>query len=248
MAEQLSKMDYGGVKNDIVIIIDNNEITKAQVRNAFANFEVPANKLIVHQTGRPGANEYNIGQRRRRIVNNLNTGKRLIPSDSDFVFMMEDDTAIPENALTALLMDFETMTANGTKVGLISGVQPGRWGFKIVGAWNVDNPSDMKRAETVKFNRKNILEKVDAAGFYCFITPAYLFEKAKFIFNQFGADVNYGLALRKAGYGNYIDWTVDTGHVMQHKIIRCDESCVVVRYEKLNGKWKRTLPTQKKNA
>lgn len=243
MAEQLAKMNYPCEVN-YVIVIDNKEITDAQIHNAFAKYEVPGNIVAIHNTGNPGASEVNVGARRDRITNVWKQAQKLIPEDTTLVFTIEDDTQIPENALSALLQDYENLEANGAKVGLVSGIQVGRWGFKMIGAWRVNDVHNHTVAETVPFTYTKILEKVDAAGFYCFITPRHLFVSAEYVFNQFGADVNYGLECRRKGFQNYIDWTIKTGHVMQQKTLWPDPSVVVVKYEKLNGEWRRTEPSK----
>lgn len=244
MAKQLSNLDYEGIDPKLVIVVDTDEITEHYVRNALAKYETPGIPATIHLTGNPGASEVNVGKRRERIMNVWNTAKTLIPDDVELVFTIEDDTDVPFNALTALIQDYDNLTANGAKVGLVSGIQVGRWGFKMIGAWRVDDVNNMKTAETIPFSMKHILEKVDAAGFYCFVTPAHLFKSADYIFNQFGADVNYGLQVRQKGFQNYVDWTIKTGHVLQHKTLYPDEKCVVVKYELTDGEWRRTLPTQ----
>lgn len=244
MAEQLSRLDYAGIQTDIVAVIDNKDISEQQFRNAFAKYEVPGNIVAVHCTGNPGASEANVGRRRERIMNVWNQAAKLIPEDSELVFTVEDDTELPKAALKALVEDYQNLEANGAKVGLVSGIQVGRWGFKMIGAWRVDDPANLKVAETVPFTYTKILDKVDAAGFYCFITPRHLFVSAEYTFNQFGADVNYGLEARRKGFQNYIDWTIKTGHVMQHKTLYPDESVVVVKYELKDGEWVRTEPSK----
>lgn len=243
MAKQLHKLDRDGFEIDVIVVIDNSDISEAYVQNMFAKHEAPNISKII-STGNPGASEGNAHARRERITNVWKLAKTAIPEATQLVFTIEDDTDISANTLQALVGSYDVFTAKGVKVGLISGIQVGRWGLKMIGAWKTDNIADPTTWETVPFTRKEILSEVDAAGFYCFITPRELFCSANYIFNDFGADVNYGWEVRKKGYRNFIDWTLPCGHVMQHKTLLPDESVMVCKYQKIDGKWKLIKPVK----
>jgi len=76
-----------------------------------------------------------IPQRRERIANIHNQIRGLISDDTDWIFSIEDDGILPENALSWLVNDVQNYPA----VGLVTGVELGRWGVPYVGAWRVDD-------------------------------------------------------------------------------------------------------------
>jgi len=242
MVEQLGKLNTDGFQTTLLFVVDNAEIKEGHITEAFDKYELPRYKTIFHFTNNPPASEHNANARRDRIKNVWLIAAEKVSNDADFVMTVEDDTDFDANALQALMSNYDNLTAAGKQVGLVSGVQVGRWGLKMIGAWRADNVEDPKVWETIPFTRTEILEAVDAAGFYCFVTPAHLFKSAKYEWGWFGCDVMYGLECRQKGFENFIDWTVETGHVMQHKTLRPDESCIVARYERDGEKWKLTAP------
>lgn len=244
ITERLAKLNTDGFQVTLLVVVDYNEITQGQLQEAFDKYELPRYKTIFHFTGNPGASEHNANARRDRIKKVWEIAAQKVPNDAEFVMTIEDDTDFDANALQALMADYDNLTNAGKQVGLVSGIQVGRWGLKMIGAWRTDNIEAPAVWETVPFTRTEILEAVDAAGFYCFVTPAHLFKSANYEWGWFGCDVMYGLECRQKGFENFIDWTVETGHVMQHKTLRPDESCIVARYVRDGEKWKLTAPTK----
>ena len=245
MIKQVANLALDIHRADLVVVSDREEITEDWI-----NVLLKANKCDIKLanfafTRQKPIAEGNIARRRIRIAEVFNVARGLIPDDSDFVFVMEDDTVASKNALLHLWASHKALSTevkNG-KIGIISGLQVGRWGFRMLGAWRVDNVKKPRMYETVPFTQTKILERVDAAGLYCFIVPRQAFIDTEFrTEDPVGPDVHFGLDLRKNGYHNFIDWTVQTGHLRPGGLIVPDKDVIVVRYEKQDGEWKRTAP------
>lgn len=192
------------VDGDASLFVDaRNRCTSSKFANRLC-VQYPQDGIKLRESNRPG--------RRRRITSIHNYAKQYINS-CQFVFLTEDDTILPRDALRNLLNDYETHP----EAGLISGVQLGRHGITSVGAWEADDVHDtrMIRSLLPPTDDKDFLEEIDASGFYAMLTRAEIFmahEHKSFDINELGPDVYYGLELRKQGYKNYIDWSVPTIH------------------------------------
>jgi hypothetical protein len=239
MADQVNALETKNCRiNFILIIVDNYWIDNDEVIRIVGN-KYP---VIIMNTGNKPPHEMNIGQRRSRITDVFNYARKLIP-DTDFVFTIEDDTNIRPNYLDRLISKFNLVNSREYKVGFISGVQVGRWGFKMIGAWNGFDYDDLKSAQTIPYTPENGLQEVDAAGFYCYLTKKNLFVNTNYKFGQFGPDVYFGFDLRFKGYHNFIDWSLIAEHVTNKGILVPDKDVVVVKYAKDDkGIWQRVLP------
>lgn len=169
----------------------------------------------VQYSGNPEPSSTRIALRRERIVAMHKALASVVAGSSvDYVFGIEDDTILPEYALSRLWR-FIKGKAN---VGLVQGVQCGRWGYKMVGAWRVDDINDPSIVLTMPYiavNREHsFMEQIDGGGMYCYLTPARLFAEADYRVEGvcLGVDMLYGLDLRRQGYENYIDWSVVCPH------------------------------------
>lgn len=240
IAKMLWNIDTGGRDCKLLICIDNSEITKQRVEDNLNKWELPFSYAIIHTNKHP-VGEVNMATRRNRIKDMLEFSKPYIP-DTDFVFMVEDDTEIKPDAMISLLTDYENLAAVGVKVGLIEGAQVGRHGYRMIGGWRMDDLNDPQVMETIPFTRSTLLEKIDGGGLYCMLTPTKLFKAHKWQWHAecFSVDVMYGIELRKQGYQNFIDWSVEAGHVQKNEAtLYPNENCAVVRYEKQpEGFWK----------
>lgn len=257
VAQQISELKTDGLHINVVVIVDNKEISTVLIENALHKF-VNKKDVEIINTFNQGLPESYIEPRRERIASVLNFSKTLIPKSSDFVFVLEDDTSMESDTLLKLMSDYDLLTNEvdrytinkvqpiKVKVGFISGVQCGRWGYKIIGAWKfTPNYKDAEVIESIPFSRKYILQEVDAAGLYCCLTTKENFMNTDFVHNDFGPDVNFGTSLKAKGYRNFIDWTCLTGHVTKAAMLIPDEECVVVRFEKKDDRWRRVEPAPK---
>ncbi len=238
-AQMFGKLDQSGYDCELLICIDNAEITEHYVRNAFEKWEIPLKYRIIH-TGKYPVGEVNMARRRDRIVEMLTFASKHI-NNTDFVFMVEDDTEIKPSTLHDLMASYGALEQAGMKVGFVEGVQVGRHGYRMIGAWrcnDLENPTVM---ETVPYNKKDLLEKIDGGGLYCFVVRTPLFKAHKWYWHHecFSVDVTFGIELRKQGYQNVIDWTVQTGHCQKDALpLYPSDKCVVVRYEvQPEGHW-----------
>ena len=190
--------------------------------------------------------EVRIAKRRDRIVECHQVLQKLLWNMGfDYIFGVEDDTLFGSDTLQKLL---EPMSI--PDVGYVEGVQVGRWGVKMIGAWLVDDVENPKRIKTIEplevngVKQRNVhhLENIDAGGFYCFVTRADLYLSHKFEWHDdcFGPDVLFGIGMRKKGFKCLIDWRVNCGHDVKTDVLwPSDGKIEVAEYNKVNGEWKR---------
>lgn len=244
-AKQIAAMNrFTDIDINLLIFVDNADITDSYIVDKLQKYEMTIDYTIKN-TKRHAPHEVRIFYRRDRITDMLGMLQahiKSMPKTYDMLFMVEDDTKIQPDALEKLLSDYKELTAQNVKVGLIEGVQVGRHGIRMIGAWRTDNVFDPTEMSTIPFDQHGFFEKIDGGGLYCFITPMHLFLEHGFYWHDecFSVDVTYGLELRKKGYTNIIDWTVNTGHADQHgNVLYANNNCTVASYKKEdNGEWK----------
>lgn len=239
IAKMLNTLDQTGYKVEAVFCIDTTEITDHYVRNAMEKHELVMPYTILH-TGRPPVTEVRMSARRDRIRDMLKFAVPQLP-DNDYVFMVEDDTEIKPSAMRDLISDHAHLETAGIKVGFVEGVQVGRHGFRMIGAWRWDDLNDPQVIETVPYEKHQIYSKIDGGGLYCFVTRTALLKAHDWAWysEPQGIDAMYGVELRRQGYQNFISWPVRTGHMQrEEKTLYPDDSVVVCRYEKQpEGHW-----------
>lgn len=209
----------------VVIMVDNPKIGRV-------DWGIEAE---VVRTRNPEPTKMNVNRRRDRITDVRNLSRKYV-SGSDFVFSFEDDTVLPDNALTKLHQGFGI----GDRVGMISGIQVGRWNKLYPGAWHADDlqfPTEVKSIDRKKCVTP--IMSVDATGFYCFMTPTRLYEQANFGWHDpMGPDFWYGARIAMMGYTNYVDLSVECGHWSPKGVLYPSENDVpVVISETSPGKW-----------
>jgi glycosyltransferase involved in cell wall biosynthesis len=195
----------------LLVVVDGDKDLYVQVRNKVALGRL-SDSLVVQAENYQGAAD-TIPQRRWHISAIHNQIKTLIHDDVDWIFSIEDDGILPENALSWLTMDSE----NYPNIGMITGVELGRWGTPYVGAWVVDDIWDTKQVQSVKSKvGETLVEPIDACGLYCALIRADLYKQH--IFNSdngLGPDINLALDIRRCGFQNYIDWFVPVTHLTE---------------------------------
>jgi hypothetical protein len=152
--------------------------------------------------------EFSINTRRRRISAVHNATRKLI-NPCEYVFLIEDDGVLPPDALSRLLADYLAHPY----AGFIEGVELGRWGIPHVGAWRADDVYDMKRLESAMPGSG--VEEIDAGGLYACLTRFRQYVEHEFQPYEgcaFGPDIEWGIALRRQGYRNYLDWSLGVEH------------------------------------
>lgn len=199
-------------------------------------------------SGNSSPNEIRIKDRRDRISNNHNDLKKYI--NGEYVLEFEDDTVFPEDSLVRLLKIIKR-----EDVGFVQGVQVGRWGYRMIGVWKVNNISNPTKIITYPFTKidkvGDYVEGIDAGGFYCYMTKASLFKEHEFTWHDecFGPDVSYGLSLKNKGFKNYVIWNLLCGHNIGNAILYPDDKVVQIEYNKINDRWilkPKTLTKQSK--
>ena len=229
--------DYDLSLMNLIAVVDGDNELFIKIRNLIQKTKF-AEKLTVMYNGEK-VNKHDYLSRRYRIADLHNYVKKYL-FYADYVFMVEDDTILPRNALSKLLYDYELKP----HAGFIEGVQLGRWGTPYVGAWKVDDVYDIKQITSMVKKDKTELEKIDTGGFYCVLTrfnTYYHHEFKVFKNNVLGPDFEFGSTLRQEGYENYIDWSIITTHITEDhgkiNIKNTKPSIVQYNYDDKLDKW-----------
>lgn len=177
-------------------------------------------------------------ERRTRIAEIHNAFAAII-GKCDYVFGVEDDTLVPNNALQLLLSDYE----ENQFAGFIEGVELGRRTDPYVGAWRADDIYEPTEIATIMppENLDKYLEPIDAGGFYCFLTKLENYKNHKFKVyddNVMGPDAEYGMFLRQIGHSNFIDWRIRCIHMTpDENITIASTKPVQVAFAKRSTRW-----------
>lgn len=229
--------DYSVLHAAFIVDLDSMYITMAlrglQERHPWGSFELEMNRDH-------NPNEVNIGTRRLRIAEVKNQSKEIVARHySEWVLALEDDSAFDHlECFCRLRQGYRDLVNAGeyNPIGMISGVEAGRWNAKYIGAWAFDDVMNPTKAWTVKPQFPNTSEsfepftvpqeqayqQVDAAGFYAYLTPTDLYLEHVYsweTWQPWGPDVNYGLWLRQKGYTCFVDWGTAIGHNNHNRII-----------------------------
>lgn len=218
---QLDSMPCDNGNTNLLCYVDGDEPLFEIARNFVVNSKFKDKLCVFRRKGLPNVNH--IHSRRQRIADIHNEIKNII-GKCDYLLLLEDDTLIPLNTLDKFLK----LSTIYPHAGLISGVQIGRWGFNVPGIWKVDNPYDVKKINSMlppesNMNQSNDrVEEIDAAGLYCCLTKPEFYKSCTFapFESILGPDVFYGIYLRKQGYKNYVDWSIQTGHLTKQGDIK----------------------------
>ena len=189
------------------------------------------NGAVIYHSGNNPPEEASAYTRRQRITAMKEHSKLFISDSSKYVFSLEDDTFPLDKNCFYTLCD----TAKKSNVGYVSGVEPGRWGFKVIGGWRGDDINNLKRFGTIPYMPPETgIEEIDGGGFYCYITRTDLYKSIKYSFSAdcFGPDVSYVLDVRRLGYKAYIDWSVVCAHKTYNTALLPDSNCVVAEWFK----------------
>lgn len=217
MREQLDTLDITGLEIDLLVIVDNHEI----------RLDWDAR---IHYMDQNHPGESNSYARRQRIADILNLARSLTPDDSDYVFLLEDDTEIKPYYLKTLIGP-----------GINSAIQAGRWASSMIGIWKTDNINEPTIWETLPLSKGT--QQVDATGIYCTLIETKHFKDTPFRCTYQGPDVNFCLDLKRKGVPIYAHWDLLCGHVTRSKTIWPTPQTGTIRFEKdptAPGGWKQT--------
>lgn len=220
---------------NLLVIVDGKPDLYVKVRNKVQDTKF-REKLTIHFKSEHKLRHYDVMARRLRISDIHNEIKQHIWA-CDYVMGIEDDTLVPPNALEKLLKNF----TNNPHAGFIEGVELGRWGVPYVGAWRFDDIYEPTKIRSILKVKPGDVEKIDAGGFYCFMSKLDTYEThdfKPFDNNALGPDVNYGIQLRRQGYENFVDWSIRCTHMTKEKditLFNTDER--LITFTKNNNRW-----------
>lgn len=218
--ENLRNVEYDPALAHLAFIVDTDEPFIATHLKRF-NESKPHRSFQIRMNDRHFPNEVRLSVRRIRIAEVKNQSKAMVANtDCEFVIGLEDDTVF--NRLPSFERLLQPMIDN-PKIGYVTGVQIGRWGIRMVGAWNIDDPWNPRRASTIlpPQNGKGGYEAISAGGWYGYATSKKLYldhEYHSASTQPWGPDINYGLWLQQQGYECLIDWNTPFGHNDYNKI------------------------------
>lgn len=176
-----------------------------------------------------------VGEVKDMIIGRImNTFKKHIKS-SEYVFVVEDDTVVPSDALKKLMTDIHMMP----KAGCIQGVEVGRHNTSYIGVTrmaevytypplpNKPNPDTQYMGcltvQSPEFKAAGV-EEIGGGGFYCSLFKSAAYKKVDFeerLKECSSVDVVVGPKLRRIGYKWYVDWSVRcTHHTVNAKDMR----------------------------
>lgn len=232
---QLELLKCNSEEVSILTYVDGPLTLFEPARNFTVKSKFKEKLCVFRKRGTP--NVGSVKRRRQRIADIHNEIKDLI-APTDYVFLIEDDTLLPTNALQKLL-DAYTQRPNA---GIISGVQIGRWGFDHIGAWTFDDVYSPNKAVSIPAGEG--LVNVDATGLYCCLTKYKYYKEFRFepFEEALGPDVAFGIHLRRQGYTNFADHSVKCDHLTKRGVINFNRTIVQVELNRLeNNQWSQGL-------
>jgi hypothetical protein len=147
------------------------------------------------------------------------------------------------------------------EVGYVEGVQMGRWGANMVGAWEADDLRNPLQVQTLlppkmgeqperylsRFKDRGIYEQITGGGFYGYATRRNLYLNHEYYTSAaqpWGPDVNYGFYVNQQGYKCLVDWGVLFGHRDHNNIMYPDSdkirlAQIIFNKNEATGKWER---------
>lgn len=177
-----------------------------------------------------------IDERRKRIAENHNKLRDIVEAyQPDLVWQVEQDGDYPDDCLERLIDGYEHQKyRDGDNFGYISGIQVGRHGLYVLGAWKnfTDDSFESLDYQSIGY------QQVDATGFYCLLAErdVWLSGDASWNGEPYGPDVCWGLSINKR---KYCDTSLHIGHMVKRGIIRpSDASTCNARFYLENGRWK----------
>jgi len=155
----------------------------------------------------------NVGENMRLMTKETNT---------KYMFIVEDDTLIPSDALKKL---YNIISSDYT-IGAVEGVEMARGNIRnVCGAAIVRRDRDIERGVNFLGYKSKGIEDIDTGGFFCLLTRKKIAEQM--MFNAVedhvrGPDIVFGYRLtKKMGYKFKIDWSVKCQHVWEENGYVC---------------------------
>lgn len=248
--DNLAHVEHDPALTNLCIIVDGdqhliaNTIKKFAEERHYRSFHVRVN-----EDWRP--NEVRLAIRRMRVADVHNQSKDLIAkTDGDIIIGLEDDTVFDRlNSFDRLIEPLKRTDGDPDRpVGFVEGVQMGRWGANIIGAWEADTHIRPRMIKTLLPTPQGGYRQIDGGGFYGYATRRQLYMNHEYYTSSaqpWGPDVNFGLWVRQLGYLCYVDWDTIFGHKDYSQTLYPDNPdvrLVQVVFNKniTTGKWERT--------
>lgn len=232
---------------DLCCIVDCDEpyilkhLERFAVEQKYHSFHVKMNP-----DNRP--NEIRLAIRRQRVADVHEQAKDLIAKTSaEIIIGLEDDTVFDR------LPNFDRLIKplELDQVGFVQGVQMGRWGANMIGAWLADDIQNPRQIETLlppPTVSANAYQNITGGGWYGYATRRRLFLEAPYYTSPsqpWGPDVNFGFYVRQQGFECLMDWQTVFGHNDHGQVMYPDDpkarlAKIMYNKSELNGKWDRT--------
>lgn len=230
----LEMLDCDRAYTNLLCYVDGSLELYQETRNLVVNSKFKERLCVYRRKGEGSVSS--VYRRRQRIADIHNEIKDLI-KETDFIFLIEDDTLFSSITLKKLLA-----TAYMKKYfGFISGVEVGRWGLTHIGGWIVDDIYNTKEITSIK--KGSGIVEVDGAGLYCCLTTKENYMKN--IFKPYdkvlGPDFDFGINLRQKGLKNYLDYSIECQHLTKKESLTVSNSKIVqVKFEKSDD-WRMSI-------
>ena len=131
MGKMIQDLNMGSYDKEVLIVCDNKNIDISLIRNSLGKIK---NEVIY--TGNDVPNNLIAEKRRERISNIWNLISDYMSRKSDLVLGIEDDGNFKRGDFLKIESSFKDKYVNSyCKCGFVSGVEAGRWGYKMIGGW-----------------------------------------------------------------------------------------------------------------
>lgn len=245
--EDFKKVEHDPANTSLAMIVDGdepyivNQLSKLAREGGYKGFQIKVNSQW-------HPNETKLHIRRMRVADLKNQSKDLINNlEGDIIIGLEDDTVL--DRLQSFKQLYDPLLNENT--GFVEGVQMGRHGAKIIGAWLADDVYDPHKIETLLPSEGDLekkYEEITGGGFYGYATRRHLYLNHDYYTSAsqpYGPDVNYGFYVNQKGYKCYIDWTLVFGHRHHTEIAYSDtthETLAKIVFTKntVTGRWDRS--------
>lgn len=203
----LELLDCDQTYTNILCIVDGDANLHVKVRNLIQKTKFNE-RLTVQYPDRKAIKRFDTDFRRKRIAAIHKYAQQFV-GISEYVFLTEDDTIIPRDALKKLQRHIRDTPG----CVMAEGVEVGRWGILHVGVWKFDDVYEPTSVSSLPYKTSGV-EQIDAGGFYCTLMKAENYKEQEFkLFESLGPDISMGLFLRRDGYVNLVDWSVPCRHL-----------------------------------
>lgn len=203
---------------NLLVIVDSRDNQNLYLKARNLTNEIKFKEKLCFAFSDDGSGDIDTIDGRRIRISNIHNQFRVILKtsnlkNSDFIFGIEDDTLFPEDSL----LKFQNFYSLNPHAGFIEGLELGRHSCTYAGAWKVDDVYTTSSFTSIsEEDVQKGVSSIDSGGFYCFMTRLetytnHLFKP--FENNDLGPDADFGISLRRNGFENFIDSSVNCIHL-----------------------------------